>query len=209
MATATESSRQPRLSDLGVDLLHLTKWQLTRTIAWPFVAFVAYWILAWSEHWILAVFSLIVLSFVTYGSTSHDLVHGNLGLNRWSNDLLLAVIELISIRSGHAYQAAHLNHHARFPHDDDIEAEAARMSLIRRCWKACLPVSDLRLGPAKPAWATELDYWGRNRRGCNRFGSDCSAALDDHPSCLRWVNDRRKLDDPAHHFVPAARHGRV
>jgi beta-carotene hydroxylase len=131
MPQATESSRQPKLSDLGIDLVHLTKWQLSRAIAWPFVAFVAFWIFAWLGYWLLAVFSLMVLSFVTYGSTSHDLVHRSLGLQRLLNDLLLSVIELISLRSGHAYQVAHLNHHARFPHEDDVEAEAARMSLIR------------------------------------------------------------------------------
>lgn len=130
MTKANNPSRPPRLSDLGLDLLQLTPWQLTRTIAWPFAAFVAYWIFACSDKWLWAVLSLIVLSFVTYGSTSHDLVHGSLGLKRLPNDLLLFVIELISLRSGHAYQAAHLNHHARFPHEDDIEAQAARMSLV-------------------------------------------------------------------------------
>ena len=131
MPKATKTIRQPKLSDLGIDLLHLTKWQVTRTIALPCVAFVAFWILAGSEHWILAVFSLMILSFVTYGSTSHDLVHGSVGLKRLPNDIFLAVIEVISLRSGHAYQVAHLNHHARFPHNDDIEADAARMSLSR------------------------------------------------------------------------------
>jgi beta-carotene hydroxylase len=131
MSDITPTTRQPRLSDLGMDLLHLTKWQVARAIAMPFFAFAAFWILACSQHWILAVVSLVILSFVTYGSTSHDLVHGSLGLKRLPNDVLLAVIEVISLRSGHAYQMAHLNHHARFPHDDDIEADAARMSLTR------------------------------------------------------------------------------
>src|SRR5438552_6705901 len=131
MPKTTRTAGQPRLSDLGIDLLHLTRWQVTRSIALPFAAFAAFWILAGSQHWLLAVFSLMILSFVTYGSTAHDLVHGSLGLKRLPNDIFLAVIELISLRSGHAYQVAHLNHHARFPHDDDIEAEAARMSLIR------------------------------------------------------------------------------
>jgi len=131
MSKDAAPTRQPKLSDLGFDLLHLTRWQLARSIASPFVAFVAYWIFAGSEYWIPAVFSLIVLSFVTYGSTSHDLVHGSLGLKRLPNDVLLSVIEVISLRSGHAYQLAHLNHHARFPHHDDIEADAARMSLPR------------------------------------------------------------------------------
>src|SRR5713101_4699775 len=131
MDKTTKTIRQPRLSDLGIDLLHLTRWQVTRIIALPFAAFAAFWILAGSQHWILAVLSLMILSFATYGSTSHDLVHGSLGLKRLPNDIFLAVIEVISLRSGHAYQVAHLNHHARYPHDDDIEAEAARMSLPR------------------------------------------------------------------------------
>ena len=97
----------------------------------PFAVFAAYWFLAATHHWVLAVLSLIVLSFVTYGSTSHDLVHRSLGFGRWPNDILLAVIEGISLRSGHAYQLAHLHHHARFPELDDIEAGAARMSFSR------------------------------------------------------------------------------
>ena len=131
MLKVSETNPLPRYSELGIDLLHLTKRQVTRAIALPFVAFAAYWIFAESRHWILAILSLMILSFVTYGSTSHDLVHGSLGLKRLPNDILLAVIEIISLRSGHAYQVAHLNHHARFPDKDDIEADASRMSLPR------------------------------------------------------------------------------
>ncbi len=131
MPKFNKTARQPRLSELGVDLLHLTKWQFIRTISVPFVAFAAFWLSAFADHWILAVCSLVVLSFVTYGSTSHDLVHRNLGLKPIVNDLLLSAVEIIALRSGHSYQVAHLNHHARFPHRDDIEGSAARMSLPR------------------------------------------------------------------------------
>jgi beta-carotene hydroxylase len=122
------TARPPKLSILGTDLLYLTKWQVTRAITLPFVAF---WILAGLGYWILAVLSLMVLSFVTYGSTSHDLVHESLGLKRLPNDIRLSVIEVISLRSGHAHQAAHLNHHARFPHADDIEADVTGCYLSR------------------------------------------------------------------------------
>ncbi len=131
MGNSTESLHQPRLSELGIDLLHVTRWQRARAIAWPFAAFAAFWICALSGHWVAAVFSLFVLSFVSYGSTSHDLVHRSLGLKQLPNDVLLSVIEIICLRSGHAYQSAHLNHHTRYPEDDDIEAEAARMSLTQ------------------------------------------------------------------------------
>lgn len=131
MSPVIMTTRRPRISELGIDLLHFSKWQLTRALAIPCLSLIAFWVFAGWGYWIPAVISLIVLSFVTYGSTSHDLVHGNLGLGKTANDILLAVIEAVALRSGHAYQAAHLHHHARFPRDDDIEAEAARMSLVR------------------------------------------------------------------------------
>jgi beta-carotene hydroxylase len=131
MFDSTVAARHPKLSELGIDLLHIGKWRAACAIASPFLAFAAFWGFASSQHWIAALFALMILSFVTYGSTSHDLVHGSLGLQRLPNHCFLAAIEAIALRSGHAYQAAHLNHHARFPHDDDIEADAARMSLPR------------------------------------------------------------------------------
>ena len=72
----------------------------------------------------------MALSFVTYGSISHDLVHRSLGLPRTLNDLLLCVVELMALQSGHAYRAAHLHHHARYPQIDDVEATAARKSWL-------------------------------------------------------------------------------
>lgn len=121
----------PRLSDLGTDLLQITKCQRVRTLSAPFIACLAFWLSAWYGYWIFAALSLVIMSFVTYGSTSHDLVHHNLGLKRSTNEIFLSVIEAISLRSGHAYQVVHLNHHARFPLEDDIEAEASRMSFLR------------------------------------------------------------------------------
>lgn len=131
MSSIPVTNRPPRLSELGADLLRLKRWQVAWTIALPFVAFGSFWVFAHYQLWPLAVASTVALSFVTYGSTSHDLVHGNLGLPRTMNDWLLTIIEGISLRSGHAYQAAHLNHHARFPEADDIESQASRMSWPR------------------------------------------------------------------------------
>ncbi len=131
MSTAIENIRPPSLSHLGLDLLHVTRWQAARAIGSPFIACAAFWFFAGAGNWVPAVLSLVVLSFVTNGSTSHDLVHRSLGLRPLLNDVLLSLIEVITLRSGHAYQLAHLNHHARFPHHDDVEASAARISLSR------------------------------------------------------------------------------
>src|SRR5205807_9259748 len=101
------------------------------SLSLPFGWILLYVLFASWHWWPLAVFCLVSLSFVTYGSISHDLVHSNLGLSKQTNDFFLTLIELLSLRSGHAYRMAHLHHHARFPHDDDIEGAASRMSLTR------------------------------------------------------------------------------
>jgi beta-carotene hydroxylase len=121
----------PSLNDLGADLLHITPFQRISTLAVPFLCVALYLTLAFLRLWPLAVLALMYLSFATYGSISHDLVHRTLGLPRRWNEFFLTVIELLAFRSGHAYRLAHLHHHARFPHEDDIEGAAARMSFFR------------------------------------------------------------------------------
>lgn len=121
----------PSLNELGLDLLRVSRFRRVVTLLTPFLCVVAYVFFAYFGLWPLAVLTLMYLSFATYGSISHDLVHRTLGLPRLLNDFFLTVIELIAFRSGHAYRLVHLHHHARFPHDDDVEGAAARMSLLR------------------------------------------------------------------------------
>jgi beta-carotene hydroxylase len=121
----------PRFAEISDGLTQITDAQLVRSLALTFVFIALYFAFASLEYWTLAVACLIVLSFVTYGSVSHDLVHASLGLSRRVNDLLLSIIELSALRSGHAYRLAHLHHHARFPHHDDVEGAAAGMTLFR------------------------------------------------------------------------------
>lgn len=121
----------PALSEFGLDLLRVPAWRRLLSLAMPFVCVGAYFVFTLLGHYAMAVLSVVYLSFITYGSTSHDLVHRNLGLSAKTNDVFLCLIELLAMRSGHAYQLAHLHHHARFPDDDDIEGAASKMSLGR------------------------------------------------------------------------------
>ena len=92
----------------------------------PFVVGAAAFLFAAGGLWVFAIVSVAMLTFITYGSISHDLVHRSLGLPSRVNDLLLTSIELLMLRSGRAYRLAHLNHHARFPDlSDDPEGQAA------------------------------------------------------------------------------------
>lgn len=131
--TSPSATCLPPLRELGTDLLQLRWRRRCFSIALPFIFAGAYFFFAFADWWPGAVLALMALSFVTYGSTSHDLVHRSLGLPAWANELLLCVIELLALRSGHSYRAGHLHHHARFPADDDIEGAAAKMT-----WPAAL-----------------------------------------------------------------------
>lgn len=130
-ATHSATLPPPSIAELGTDLLRISTFQRIWTLLIPPLCVAGYVLLAHFRLWPLAVAILVYLSFATYGSISHDLVHRTLGLPRWINELALALIELTAFRSGHAYRLAHLHHHARFPHDDDIEGAAANMSFLR------------------------------------------------------------------------------
>ncbi len=121
----------PSLEDLGSDLLWVAPWRRVFSLLIPFFLAALFFVLASRGYWVPALACPVLLSFCTYGSTSHDLVHRTLHLPRWLNELLLCAMELLAFRSGHAYRVTHLHHHAHFPEQDDIEAGAAHMPLRR------------------------------------------------------------------------------
>ena len=124
-------SPRPSIVELGVDLLDLSRTNLLLTIVQPLLFFLLYFVFAFNNYWVPAVICTMGLSFTTYSSTSHDLVHENLKINKTVNEVLLFFFEVITFRSGHAYKLSHLYHHKRYPHDDDVEGAAARMTFIR------------------------------------------------------------------------------
>jgi beta-carotene hydroxylase len=148
----------PRIEDLGRDLLQVTNGQRVLSIARPLVCFAAYFIFAANGWWIPAVASVAGLMFITYVSTSHDLVHRTLGLPRGLNEVLLTLIEALVLRSGHAFRLTHLQHHRHFPDHDDIEGAVAHMSW----WRALL--DGVFAQPRLFAWA-----WPRARANERRW----------------------------------------
>lgn len=122
---------RPTLAELGTDLLEMSAAFRAFTLVLPFLATALFFVPAAFGRWWLAVPAVGVQTFCTYASVSHDLVHGTLRLGARANDVLLAVVELLGLRSGHAYRASHLFHHRRFPDPDDLEGAPARMGLAR------------------------------------------------------------------------------
>jgi beta-carotene hydroxylase len=123
----------PSLAELGYDLLDTRPTQRLVSLSRPFICVGLYIFFASLGWWPLAVLAVMLL-FITIVASAHDLVHRTLGLPRWFNEIMLALIGMLVLESGHAYRITHLQHHRRFPHDDDPEGDPARMNL----WRAIL-----------------------------------------------------------------------
>jgi beta-carotene hydroxylase len=146
----------PTLHDLGPDILRVPAWRRTLELVAPFGLCSGFFVAASREHYVVALLCPVLISFLTYGSISHDLVHRNLALPRWLNEWLLCLTELMTFRSGHAYRCSHLYHHAHFPAPDDLEGRAAGM----RWWRALL--EGVTLQPR--LWRFAMRHCTRDRR---------------------------------------------
>ncbi len=126
----------PTLDTLGRDLLHVPWARRAVSLVMPFLLTGGFFVfgvraVAHPWWWVPAALCPVALSFLTYASTSHDLVHRNLRIPMPLNEALLCAVELLAFRSGHAYRAVHMNHHSHFPEEGDLEGAAAGMSLPR------------------------------------------------------------------------------
>ena len=123
----------PTLAELGTDLRAVPLWRRVISCLLPFAAAAAGLVLLWRGLWIPGLVAAVVLTFVTYGSVSHDLVHRTYRIPLPLNHALLSVMELTTLRSGTAYRLSHLNHHRYYPTTDqqlDPEAIAAGKGVI-------------------------------------------------------------------------------
>lgn len=120
----------PTLAELGADLQSTTRRQQVITLLRPGLCIACYALFAAIGAWLPAVVAVMLL-FITIVASAHDLVHSALGLPRRVNDILLAGIGMLVLESGHAYRVTHLQHHRRFPDDDDPEGDPAHMSFQR------------------------------------------------------------------------------
>lgn len=120
----------PTIKELGLDLLELSVFQKLWTILKPLVFAGLFFALATWEYWVLSILCAMLVVFHTYVSSSHDLVHNTLHLPKKWNEVLLMLLELVALRSGHAFKVSHLNHHRYFPDRKDIEGESIYKGLL-------------------------------------------------------------------------------
>lgn len=140
----------PRLSELGTDLLSVSRSRRVFLLARPLAMVALYAGLAAAGWWPVAI-AVVVALFPVMVAVIHDLLHRSLGLSDRGNRGWLTVMAVLVLQSGHAIQATHLEHHRRFPDSEDPEAYVARMPL----WRALLE------GPVYPY---RLWQWARRHR---------------------------------------------
>ena len=122
----------PPINSVKAQLKPITGFEKWSVIFIPLLTILTYFVFAHLGWFFPALLSLIYLSFVTYGSCSHDLVHGNIGLSRKASNFWLIAIEFLLMRSGTTYRRTHLNHHQCYPdYVKDPEGRASYFSLFR------------------------------------------------------------------------------
>src|SRR5271165_7190890 len=89
----------PRLAEIGEDLTESTLARRYVAVAIPLLCVGGFFWSALAGLWPLSIFCVMAYSFFSYGSTSHDLVHGNLGFGPRENAFWLSLIELLGLRS--------------------------------------------------------------------------------------------------------------
>lgn len=120
----------PRIDSLGNDLLTTNTWQRLQPLVMPYA-----WALSAMAAWHFGIFWLsflyLVLVFSACSTSTHDVVHGSLGLSRPWTERLLFLLGAPILESGHAYRLTHLEHHRIFPSHEDLEGEAAHQPVWR------------------------------------------------------------------------------
>lgn len=120
----------PTIKELGKDLLEVPLLSVILSVTSPFILWFLFIVAYIVESYFLGFLAVAVLSFITYASVSHDLLHCNLALPKRINELLFTIIEIGCLRSPTSYRITHIYHHKNFPSNSDLEGRGAKLSLI-------------------------------------------------------------------------------
>lgn len=109
-------------------------------------------------------------------ATTHDLIHGHLGLRGRAHHLALSLSGGLLLGSGHATRRGHLHHHARPFAQDDLEARGVKLGF----WGALThaPLDSLALRLSGWAQATPTDRrWQLAEHGLNLLSLGAGLSL--------------------------------
>ncbi|MEP3052987.1 fatty acid desaturase [Ascidiaceihabitans sp.] len=126
--------------------------ELTLCLPWLGASFVLYA----SPLWMIGPFASFMF-FLCALRLNHEAIHGNLGLSRGGDSIVMHVLSAIMLGSNHADAFCHLKHHKHNMGEDDVEGRCGHMTF----WQV------LKYGPRFPvdlnkaAWRSGSRYWRR------------------------------------------------
>ena len=138
------------------DLASIPRHQYLIELALPLPWLAFSWALYASALWPLGAIASF-LFFLCCLRLNHEAIHGNLGLGRTSDRLIMHALSALMLGSNHASAFCHLQHHRDALGHDDHEGHCAHMTF----WQV------LRYGPLFPlelnraAWAKGSEFWRR------------------------------------------------
>lgn len=136
------------------DLTGMSRWQTLHELALPLPWLVLSWVLYATPLWPLGLLASFMF-FLCALRLNHEAIHGNLGLSRGGDSIVMHVLSAVMLGSNHADAYCHLKHHKHSLGPEDCEGKCAHMS----AWQV------LAYGPRFPvdlnrnAWASGSRYW--------------------------------------------------
>lgn len=136
------------------DLRSFSRWDLLRelTLPLPWIA-LSFYIYS-TDMWMFGPIASFMF-FLCGLRLNHEAIHGNLGLSRRGDSVVMTTLSAIMLGSNHADAYCHVRHHKFNMGDGDIEGRCGRMGF----WEV------LRYGPRFPidlnlaAWRSGSRYW--------------------------------------------------
>jgi fatty acid desaturase len=138
------------------DLSAITPWDIARELTLPLPwLFLSFFIYA-SELWMFGPIASFMF-FLCGLRLNHEAIHGNLGLSRRGDSVVMTSLSAIMLGSNHADAYCHMRHHKFNMGEGDVEGRCGRMGF----WEV------LRYGPRFPidlnlaAWRSGAQFWRR------------------------------------------------
>ncbi|NHZ62323.1 fatty acid desaturase [Massilia genomosp. 1] len=119
----------PQLGSLDDHLLTVAAWQRIVLAALPVLTLAAFSAL-YAQGLYLALPVVMLMHFVVTVAYLHDVAHGSAGLDARVTHVVLFIVSVLVLQSGHSFRYTHLHHHAHCLEEDDLEGAPARASLL-------------------------------------------------------------------------------
>lgn len=136
------------------DLRSFSRWDLLRELTLPLPWIALSFFIYSTDMWMFGPIASFMF-FLCGLRLNHEAIHGNLGLSRRGDSVVMTTLSAIMLGSNHADAYCHVRHHKFNMGDGDIEGRCGRMGF----WEV------LRYGPRFPvdlnlaAWRSGSRYW--------------------------------------------------